>query len=135
MDMLTTSPGITMMIPAPFASTYERVCVALKAAGFEILAEIDLAAVLARQSGSYCPPHKIVVACDPEIAHRALTIAPEIDVALPCNVAVNQLQDEQIQIRIANPLMAWNVASESYLRPIAEELNRRLVRITEVIKK
>ncbi len=124
-----SSPSLHRSIEGAYEATYKRVSVALKAAGFEIMAEINLAEFLAKESQSYTRPYNIFVVCNSDIAHRALTIAPDVGVMLPCHVAVLQTQDDQVEVRIADPLFTWNTASHVYLKPIAEELTRRLDRV------
>ncbi|MBZ0281598.1 MAG: DUF302 domain-containing protein [Anaerolineae bacterium] len=127
-------PGLHRLIKGAYEATYERVGIALKAAGFEIMAEINLADFLAKKSQMFVHPYKIIVVCNSDIAHRALTIAPDVGVMLPCHVAVLQIQDDQVEVRVADPHIIWNTASHTYLKPIAEELNTRLERVIDALK-
>lgn len=119
------SPSLHKRMAGSYETTYHQVCTALKAAGFRIVAEIDMAELL-KKSESYMPPYKIVIVSDLDIAHRALTVAPDEATMLPCHVTVLQTQDDQIEIKITDAHVIWNTASVPYLKPIAEELNVRL---------
>jgi uncharacterized protein (DUF302 family) len=128
------STGLHRLIDGPYETIYEQVRTAVKAAGLEIVAEIDLAALLAKKSQSYMRPFKIVVVCDLDIVHRVLTVAPAVVTMLPCHVTVLQTPDDQVEVKITDPRIIWNTESAHYLKPIAEELNLRLERVIAALK-
>lgn len=128
-----SSPTLNRQIEGTFEVVYERVRIALKAAGFAIMADIDLAEFLAKKSQSYMRPYKIIVVCNSEIAHRALTMAPDVGVVLPYHIAVLETQDNQTEVRIADPHITWNTAAQDYLRPVADDLNMRLERVVTAL--
>lgn len=134
MTTSTVSLSSHIVVRGSFEATYERIRLALKAAGFEIVAEINLAELLARKSGTYNRPYKIAVVVNTDITQRALTITPEIGVVLPCNVVVSQIDDDHVEIRSVDPVAAWNIVSNTYLKPIAEELNEHLKRVLNALK-
>lgn len=129
-----SSPGLHQLIEGTFETTYERIRTALKAANFEIMTEINLADLVAKKSQSYSRPCKVIVVCHAEVAHKALIVAPHVAVMLPCNVAVSETQENQVEVSIADPHIAWNTASNVYLRPIAEELKARLERVITALQ-
>lgn len=128
------SPELHQIMVGDYEAAYGRVCVALRAAGFEIMAEIDLAEFLAKKSVSYIKPYKVLVVCHSDITQRAITISPDVGVVLPCHVAVSQMQENQVEVRSADPHMTWNTAANVYLEPIAEELKLRLERVISALK-
>ena len=81
------------------------------------------------------PPYKILGACNPPLAHRALTAAPEVGLLLPCNVTVRQLKDGRIEVAMIDPLMMVGVISNPALKPIADEARARLERVAQSLKK
>ncbi|MDA8032587.1 MAG: DUF302 domain-containing protein [Actinomycetota bacterium] len=76
---------------------------ALSEQGFGILTEIDVAATLAAKLGVERPPLKILGACNPTLAHRALGIDPSLALLLPCNVVLEATDDGRTRVSIADP--------------------------------
>ncbi len=76
---------------------------ALGAQGFGVLTEIDVAATLNAKLGVDRPPLKILGACNPTLAHRALQIDPSVALLLPCNVVLEQ-HGEGTRVRVVDPL-------------------------------
>ncbi|MEZ4666364.1 MAG: DUF302 domain-containing protein [Anaerolineae bacterium] len=126
-------PTLHRLIEGAYDEIYNRVRTGLKAAGLEILAEINLTEFLAQGLQSYVRPYNILVVCNAELAHRALTIAPGVGVMLPCHVAVLQTHDELVEVKSADPLLAWDTASHAYLKPVAEEFGKRLERVVTAL--
>jgi uncharacterized protein (DUF302 family) len=75
---------------------------ALASQGFGVLTEIDVAATLKAKLGIERPPLKILGACNPTLAHRALEIDPSVALVLPCNVALDKT-DGGIRVRVVDP--------------------------------
>jgi uncharacterized protein (DUF302 family) len=107
---------------------------ALKAEGFGILTEIDVRETMRKKLGVELLPYKILGACNPPLAHRALTIAPEVGLLLPCNVTVRRLEDGAVEIGLIDPLMMMGVISNPALKPIAEDARTRLDRVAQSLK-
>jgi len=130
-----TSTGLHRVIDGTYATIYEEVCTALKAAGFEIVAEIDMAELLEKKSISYVRPFKTIFVFDSDLAHRVLTLAPAINTLLPCQVTVLQTEDGQIEVKMTDPHIMWNTSASPYLAPIVEEFNKRLERAVDALKR
>jgi uncharacterized protein (DUF302 family) len=81
------------------------------------------------------PAYKILGACNPPLAHRALTAAPEVGLLLPCNVTVRQLEDGRIEVALIDPLMMMGVISNPASKPIADEAQARLERVAQSLRK
>jgi uncharacterized protein (DUF302 family) len=129
-----SSPGLHQVIEGAFEPTYERICTALKAADFAIMAEVSLTDFVTEKSHSYSRQCKIVVVCNADIAYKALTITPDAAAMMLCNVAVSETQADQVEVRVADPHLAWNTAFNVYLKPVAEELRTRLERIIAALQ-
>lgn len=71
--------------------------------GFGVLSEIDVAATLRAKLGVERPPLKILGACNPSIAHRALSIDPSVALLLPCNVVLESAEEGRTRVAIADP--------------------------------
>jgi len=98
---------------------------ALKAQGFGVLTEIDVQATLRDKLGEEMEQYLILGACDPPLAHRALSADRRIGLLLPCNVMV-RAETGQTVIEALNPQAMVAVAGEASLQPVADEAAARL---------
>lgn len=122
--------GLTTYLPADFESAVRRVTEALALEGFGVLTEIDMSDTLKKKLNVDFRPYKILGVCNPSLAHRALTVAPEVGLLLPCNVTVSQMEDGRVQIAI----VMMSVIQDNALEPIAEEARQRLNRVIAVLE-
>ncbi len=95
--------AIETIVDRPPAEAESAVREALSEEGFGVLTEIDVAATLEAKLGVHRPPLKILGACNPLLAHRALEMAPELALLLPCNVVLEGLDDGRTRVSIADP--------------------------------
>ncbi|MBL8132195.1 MAG: DUF302 domain-containing protein [Anaerolineae bacterium] len=130
----TVASRLHLRLQEAFDETYKRVLTALKAAGFDILSEVDLQDALARRVDGRIKPNKVVFVFHAELTHRALTVAPEIGFRMIHPVAVSQTLDDQVEINAADPMGLLRDQPEGYLRPIVEELYARLEQAVEALK-
>jgi uncharacterized protein (DUF302 family) len=126
--------GIYVHLQVDYETALTRTIEALKAKGFSVLTEIDVKETLKKKMGVEYPPYKILGACNPPLAHRALTAAPEVGLLLSCNVIVRQLEDGRIEVAMIDPLMMMGVISNPALNPIADEARARLERVAQSLK-
>ncbi len=117
--------GITVRMAASFAEAVARVREALKAQGFGVLTEIDVQATLRDKLGQEMEPYLILGACNPPLAHRALTADRSIGLLLPCNVVV-RTESGQTVIEALDPQVMITIAGEGSLQPVADEAASRL---------
>ncbi|MBI4926531.1 MAG: DUF302 domain-containing protein [Anaerolineae bacterium] len=127
--------GISVHLKDDYAGVLARTIAALKVEGFGVLTEIDVKETLKNKLGVDFPPYKILGACNPPLAHRALTAAPEVGLLLPCNVTVRQLESGEIEVALIDPLMMMESISNPALAPIAAEARARLERVAESLIK
>ena len=123
--------GITVHLKVDYETALTQTIAALKVEGFGVLTEIDVQETLKKKLNVDYPPYKILGACNPPLAHQALTAAPEVGLLLPCNVTVRQLADGAIEVAMIDPLMMMGVISNPALKPIADEAKARLERVAQ----
>ncbi|MBK8026937.1 MAG: DUF302 domain-containing protein [Chloroflexi bacterium] len=121
--------GLTVTLNATFEAAQERVTAALKAEGFGILTEIDVKATMKQKLDANFRPYKILGACNPPLAHRALTTAPEVGLLLPCNVTLDQVEPGRVQVSLIDPMMMMSVIPNEALAAISAEARARLERV------
>ena len=125
--------GLTVKLHTDFDTALQKVTDALKAEGFGVLTEIDVRATLKKKLDVDFRPYKILGACNPPLAYRALTAAPEVGLLLPCNVTVAQV-DDGIEIGIIDPLSMMGFITHPDLEPVADEARQRLDRVAKALQ-
>ncbi len=130
----TTSLGVTVRLKADFATAETRVSEALKAEGFGVLTEIDVKATLKKKLDVDFRPYKILGACNPPLAYRALQAAPEVGLLLPCNVTVSYVEDNVTDVSLVDPLTMLDVISQPDLQAVAAEARARLDRVAAALR-
>jgi len=112
-----------------FEQATEAVTQALAKEGFGVLTEIDVAATLKKKLGIERPPYKILGACNPQFAARALEMEPQIGALLPCNVVVRQGADGKTVVEFMDPDAVLGLVGRPEIAPIAAEVRARLERV------
>lgn len=124
--------GTRLQLPA--REVRELVESALKAEGFGILTEIDIAATLRAKLGLDTEPYLILGACNPGLAHRALEVDPSIGALLPCNVVLRQgATPGETIVEIVEPRALLALTNVPGLAEVASEASERLHRATDVL--
>jgi len=127
--------GFTVQLKTDFDSALQKVADALKAEGFGVLTEIDVKATLKKKIDVDFRPYKILGACNPPLAHRALTADAEVGLLLPCNVVVAQGNEEGvIDVSIVDPLSMLGIVHNPEVEPVAQEARARLERVAASLK-
>jgi uncharacterized protein (DUF302 family) len=120
-------------VAAGFDDTVMRVVEALKKEGFGVLTDIDVAATLKQKLGIEFRKYRILGACNPSLAHKALTEESKIGVMLPCNVIIQETSSGQTEIATIDPLDAMERVGNPALGAIASEVASRLKRAIEFV--
>ncbi len=134
---MTTSQiilGTTVQLSTDFENAIERTATALKTEGFGVLTEIDVKETLKKKIGVDFRPYRILGACNPLLAHKALTAAPEVGLMLPCNVTVSEIKPGQIEVSLIDPLAMLSILDHPELADIAQEARARLDRVAALLE-
>ena len=115
----------TKLIGRSLADARAQVEQALKEQGFGVLTEIDARATFEKKLGAEFRPYVILGACNPQLAHRALSQDLGVGLLLPCNVVLWGEADGTV-VSIADPQAMFQVVNDARLQPIADEATRRL---------
>ena len=126
--------GLSVRLNTNFDEVLTRVTAALKAEGFGVLTEIDVKETLKKKLDVDFRPYKILGACNPPLAYRALSAAPEAGLLLPCNVTVSYVEDSVTDVSIVDPLSMLGIIHHPDLEPVAKEARARLDRVAAALK-
>lgn len=120
--------GQHITIAGPFDAALERVTAALKEQGFGVLSDIDIQRAMKDKLGVDMPAYRILGACNPPLAHRALQAEPEVGLLLPCNVTVREQEDGRIAVGFLDPQMMVQLTRNPGIAGVADEAAQRLDR-------
>ncbi len=130
-DQTALQLGFTVRLNKNFDEALAQVTAALKVEGFGVLTEIDVKETLKKKIDVDFRPYKILGACNPPLAYRALSTAPEVGLLLPCNVTVSYVEDNITEVSIVDPLSMLGFVQHPDLEPVAEEARARLERVAK----
>ncbi|HXN16369.1 MAG TPA: DUF302 domain-containing protein [Usitatibacter sp.] len=102
---------------------------ALAKEGFGVLTEIDVAATLKKKLGKDMPPYRILGACNPQFAHQAIEVEPQIGALLPCNVVVRVDAGGATMVEIMDPNAVLQLVDRPEVSAIAAQVRERLERV------
>jgi uncharacterized protein (DUF302 family) len=128
--LTTTDYTLTTQTELPFAEAVDRVRDQLQAEGFGVLCEIDVQAKLKAAIDVDREPCLILGACNPTLAHEALSAEPDLGVLLPCNVVVYERAGHTIVSAVDAERML-SIVDNDALMPIAADVRARLARVVE----
>lgn len=114
-----------------FDETIQKVTEALKTEGFGVLTEIDLSGTLKKKLGVDIRKYRILGACNPEFAYKAVQAETEIGAMLPCNVVVQETDDHKIRVSAVDPVASMMGVKNESLADIAGEVRIKLQRVID----
>ncbi len=118
--------GFGKTVPMDFEAAIDSVTHALQVEGFGVLTDIDVAATMKKKLGEEMPPYRILGACNPSLAHQAITNEPSIGLLLPCNVVVRQEESGIVHVEFMNPASVLSLVDNPAVEELASEVKSRL---------
>ena len=129
---MSTAAGYTLTTTTavPFPEAVERVRAELREEGFGVLCEIDVQATLREKLGAETEPYLILGACNPQLAHRALSTEPDLGTLLPCNVVVYE-RDGRTHISAIEAELMLSIVGNDELQPVAAKVREKLAGVVD----
>lgn len=121
--------GFGKQVSTDFDTTIDKVTDALGDEGFGVLTEIDVAATLKKKLDVDMPRYRILGACNPPLAHQAVSAVPEIGLLLPCNVLVREDDAGDVHVSFMDPESVLGMVGEEGVGPLAAEVKSRLKKV------
>ena len=130
---MNTRYGFGKTVDLDFESALKKVTEELGKEGFGVLTEIDVQATLKKKLNEDMRPYRILGACNPPFAHRALTAEPTIGLLLPCNVVVRQDDSGRVRVEFMDPNAVLDLVDRPEVHKLAGEVRERLQRVLAAI--
>jgi len=123
--------GIRKTLDLGFDEALAKIPEALKAEGFGVLTEIDVQATLKKKLDVDFRRYRILGACNPPFAHRALQHSLDVGMLLPCNVIVYETDDRKTVVSAVDPMQTMAAQGDPAMRPLAEQVRQKLQRVID----
>ncbi|MCX7880337.1 MAG: DUF302 domain-containing protein [Ignavibacteria bacterium] len=116
-----------------FEEAYQRLVETLKENGFGVVSEIYVSELLKEKIGANLPNYKIVGACNPNFAFKALSIENKVGLFLPCNFVMRKIDDLQVEIAVIDPTFAMKLLENPPLLDLVGEVREHVKKVIDCL--
>ena len=125
--------GFGKEVTTDFDTAIDNVTAALADEGFGVLSDINVAATLKKKLDKDMPPYRILGACNPTLAHQAISAVPDIGLLLPCNVLVRQDEVGTVHVSFMDPAAVMGLVDNEDVLPLAAAVREKLDRVMSAL--
>ena len=128
-----SSFGFGKVVDSGFEEAIEQVTQELSKEGFGVLTTIDVQATLKAKLDKDMRPYRILGACNPVLAHQAITAVPDIGLLLPCNVLVREDDEGRVHVEFMDPGAVLGLVDDARVDPLAGQVREKLEKVLQAL--